>query len=563
MLKKNIILSALFIFCINYIFGFQERAQTLKQWLSNYFSSTPTKQKKFAAAIQKSTTQNKALDLLEFYKTKEQSENFTNAKKAAKDFKDAVQKAAQNDGRMARFKTAHQQFLFGASSSSYQYEGGLDKNNATAIFYKDKDWQNEDGVRQKGLETAGQAIDFWNRYKEDMQLMKNELGINCFRLSIAWDRIQPNSQEWNMKAIAQYVEMIKTLRKYAIEPIVVLHHYTIPQWFAEIGGFEKSQNITYFVEFAKKMYEALHEHVTYWSTFNAIEGYAFKGYYTYDGPPGKEKSLPKTQAVMYNMLAAHAQIYHAIKSTEGIFFGTNGLYQQLKAKNNVSIPEPHIGIQKNIFLLDPSKKIETYKAALKTKAAIIFGPKLQNTLIFSSLRYRYYNTLDWIGVNIYSNASMMGTTREQEEAEERQTENRNYRNYPEGIYRAVKTVNDNIAKPLNIPIIITENGIATKNDTKGNEKRTLFFQRALYTIRKLIEEGCPIIGYTPWASHDNYEWPSSEKVNPEAKPQTDPYDRPYGFFHVEFDKGSPNYLKRTLKDGAHFYRDFITEYFKP
>ena len=82
-----------------------------------------------------------------------------------------------------------------------------------------------------------------------------------------------------------------------------------------------------------------------------------------------------------------------------------------------------------------------------------------------------------------------------------------------------------------------------------------FFQRSLYTIRNLIEEGYPIIGYTPWASHDNYEWPSEK--------QPDTYDRPYGFFHVEFDKDSPNYLKRTIKDGAHFYCDIITEYFNP
>jgi beta-glucosidase/6-phospho-beta-glucosidase/beta-galactosidase len=237
------------------------------------------------------------------------------------------------------------------------------------------------------------------------------------------------------------------------------------------------------------------------------------------------------------MLAAHAASYKAIKI----------LHKEYKTKKS-DIPTPQIGIQKNIVLLDPADE------RFSTKFITIFGSALQNKMIFSLLYNRYYKELDWIGVNIYSNMFMLGTVRQQEKEEERQTANLNYRDYPEGIYRAVKIINDNIAKPLNIPIIITENGIATKNDITGDEKRIRFFRRALYTIRKLIQEGYPIIGYIPWASHDNYEWPSTA--------QPDPYDRPYGMFEVNFDKDSPDYLKRTLKKGAEYYRDFIKKYFE-
>src|SRR5204863_473038 len=85
--------------------------------------------------------------------------------------------------------------------------------------------------------------------------------------------------------------------------------------------------------------------------FNAIEGYAFKGYFKLDGPPGKVKSLITTQKVMYNMLQAHAQVYQAIKEKRGIFLGNNGLYEQYKTKNS-SIPELKIGIQKKMILLE-------------------------------------------------------------------------------------------------------------------------------------------------------------------------------------------------------------------
>jgi len=512
------------------------------EWLWSFFITSPEKSS-FQKAIATSKARGEALNLYDFFTQKETSDSLKEPEKAARKFKQAIKFAADKNDSMKRFKDHPEKFLFGVSSSSYQYEGGLDSNNANAIFYS-----------KNNLAVAGDAIDFWNKYKTDIQDMKAQLGINSFRLSIAWERVQPHQDAWDLSMLNKYVDIIKTLKENGIEPIVVLHHYTIPQWFAEIDGFEKAENISYFVEFAKKMYEALQEHVTYWSTFNAIEGYAFKGYYKLDGPPGdpKKKSLFMTEKVMYNMLKAHQQCYDAIKK----------LYKE-KYHNNQNVPVPQIGIQKNIVLFDPFQNETTnFCEKYGSKFICSFSSLLNNTIFFKFFKppvpswlIRYFNLskLDWIGLNIYSNMLMLYAAPQKETLEERQTENLNYRNYPEGIYRAVKIIYDGIARPLNIPIIITENGIATKNDLSGNEKRTRFFQRALYTIRKLIEEGYPIIGYTPWASHDNYEWPSKEQPNP--------YNRPYGMFAVNFDTSSPHYLERTLKKGAEYYRDFISTYF--
>lgn len=479
---------------------------------------------------------------------------------AAQSFKEAVTQSIALHPLMAHsLKNDPNNFFFGASESSYQYEGGLDANNANAAYYK-----------AKNLEPAGRAIDFWNTYETDIKQMKEELGINSFRISIAWDRVQPHRNEYDKEAIKKYGDIIRTLKENDITPIVVLHHYTIPTWFEEIGGFEKQENIHYFVDFAQTMYQALYKDVTYWSTFNAIEGYAFKGYYKLDGPPGITKSLATTQQVMANMLEAHVQVYQKIK-------GPHGLYSQLYQTDN-NIPLPLIGIQKNIVLLDPAKEEYIWVRTL-TRPICASGTDLQNSGFFNFFRYGTFKitlsmlkipffkpptmpcmpihtnplapqSLDWIGLNIYSNMHMRFTAHIKEINPNFATENINYRDYPEGVYRAAKIINDNIAKPLNIPIIITENGIATPNTVEGNAKRTRFFRRVLYTIRKLIQEGYIIIGYTPWASHDNFEWPSKE--------QPDPFtSRRYGLFSVDF--SSPE-LTRTLKTGAYYYRDFIKEY---
>ena len=146
----------------------------------------------------------------------------------------ALRTAIQNNTAInQQLKNNPNTFLFGASSSSYQVEGGLDTLNATAQFND-----------QRGLQMAGEAIDFWNRYKTDIPQMKSELGINAFRISIAWERVQPTHNTWDEDAIMHYVDIIKTLKAHSIEPIVVLHHYTIPIWFGNLGGFEKNENNT-------------------------------------------------------------------------------------------------------------------------------------------------------------------------------------------------------------------------------------------------------------------------------------------------------------------------------
>ena len=548
---KNILLMSLVVFIPCSLLTSQPVQQSWSEWVKSFFMTTNKKITQFQKAVAASTGTGKSLNLFPFYKEKEdkaEQNSLINPTIGADKFKEAVQK---NHIIMKWLNNTPEKFLFGVSSSSYQYEGGLDDNNASALFYRTKKWKDAQKVEKIGWETAGIAIDFWHRYEEDIRRMKYELGINCFRLSIAWDRVQPTADTWNDTALAEYKKIILLLKQYAIEPIIVLHHYTIPQWFAELDGFEKKENIPYFVNFAKKMYETLHEDVIYWSTFNAIEGYAFKGYFTEDGPPGK-KDLLTTEKVINNMLDAHAQTYKAIKGSSGIFFGQKGLYQEYKRKK-ANIPNPQIGIQKNIVLFDPFEKTNQGFCEKKGSQAICsFSSLLNDTVFFKLLRYKYKSSLDWIGVNIYSNMFMLYSQKQQEKDIDRKTENLNYRDYPEGIYRAVKIVYDNIAKPFNIPIIITENGIATKNDVAGDAKRTRFFRRALYTIRKLIQEGYPIIGYTPWASHDNYEWPSADQPNP--------YDRPYGLFKVDTNTKSPTYLQRTLKKGAQYYRDFIRHY---
>lgn len=467
-------------------------------------------------------------------------------------------------------------FFLGLSSSAYQYEGDIGAESAHHKHYT-----------ERNLPLPGKALNFWNNYQTMITEMKNQCHINNFRLSTAWERIQKSAPEpilinfnsiqadgnFDKSALEGYRQKILDLKNNNIEPLIVLNHYTLPQWFVDIGGFEKKENIRFFVNYGKALYEALGDLVQYWSTFNAIEGEAFKGYYISDpaqsGPPAKGESdsflqkMKNVATVQANMLEAHVQIYEAFKGIPAK--GTTGLYQE-KLKTNKNIPEPKIGIQKNIIQLDPYQGNIMHRLAGNIQAYI--GNKIQNegfysfftTGTFKALPSKitpYYTnkwapfTLDWIGVNTYSNKLMgAGTIKDEDD---RKTDNPNYRFYPEGIDRAVKEVYQRIVEPLNkktnhiIPIWITENGFPSQNTPEGNERRTLFFKRTLYVIQTLLEQGYPIIGYTPWASHDNFEWGSEYG------------SKRYGMFYVHFNENGDRGEQHTLKEGSQFFCDFVKD----
>lgn len=174
-----------------------------------------------------------------------------------------------------------EEFLLGASSSAYQIEGGLDETSAAARFYQHK----------AQLPTADEAIDFYHRFKDDIKQLMEELHINAYRISLAWNRIQPHLGMFDGEAIEFYRAVIRLLHAYGIKPMVVFHHYDVPQWFEDLGGFEKEENGKYFQEFCVKMYEELAEELgnSLISMCNAPEGPAFKGYFTGDGTPGEKR----------------------------------------------------------------------------------------------------------------------------------------------------------------------------------------------------------------------------------------------------------------------------------
>ncbi|MFQ5752329.1 MAG: family 1 glycosylhydrolase, partial [bacterium] len=150
-------------------------------------------------------------------------------------------------------------FLWGSATSAYQVEGGIENNDWAKAF------------------PAGKACDHYNRYEEDFELAK-QLNQNAHRFSIEWSRIEPEEGVFDKAEIEHYRSVLQSLRKNKMKSMVTLHHFTIPLWLAEKGGWANVRTPFYFSRFAEKVFREYHDLVDFWITINEPTNYATIGY---------------------------------------------------------------------------------------------------------------------------------------------------------------------------------------------------------------------------------------------------------------------------------------------
>lgn len=371
-------------------------------------------------------------------------------------------------------------------------------------------------------------MDWDKHYKAYIDYAKDTLKLNALRFSIEWSLVQPSENEWNVSTLDRYADMFCYAIKRGVTPVVCFHHYTDPNWFLDQGGFESQDNIEHFVNFCTKTYghiiqkaqqdggvvQALTKiNEPLWATYNAPAGYAFRGYRQQGGPPAdpNRSGLDVVAEVLKNMLEAHVRVYQGMKQAHKIL--------------NIAqhVPAPKIGFLKNIHQIDPAKETWSHYAASPiTRMMVSFADMIQNGAIYNfftngvyqvhipfKINMKHINndaprSLDFIGLNYYANRRMCFTQGIKPADPELCSDNEWYYRYPQGIYRAIVELSDNLARPLNIPMFVAENGIATQD----NAKRARFYHEYLYAMNRAIQDGYLINGYLPWTLADNYEWPS-------------------------------------------------------
>ena len=409
-------------------------------------------------------------------------------------------------------------FMWGVATASHQIEGGNTNN-----------WTRFEPTSKSG-QSSGIACDHWNRKEEDLELIQN-LNVTHYRFSLEWSRIEPTMGEWDEDAIAWYSDLVDRLLERGIQPMVTLHHFTNPLWWEDLGAFEKESNIIYWIRFSSRMFEALSDRVEWWCTINEPAVYASMGYILGEFPPG-ERSFKKTRRVSLNLMRAHARCYRTLKSM------ANGSMTK-------------IGLVKNINIFDPYRRwnpLHRFQANLLDgmfNRCWINGLKTGRFKPPSALRSVSIEGLkgssDFIGVNYYTHllATPFMPTKVEIDPLIRPWEERTdfrYPMYAEGLKRAFEMV-----ASLNLPMIVTENGVADDDD----DMRPEHVRRHLQITSEAIADGHDILGFYHWSLMDNFEWAEG-------------YEQCFGLYHVDFET-----QKRTLRESGALYASIAKSHRMP
>ncbi len=417
-------------------------------------------------------------------------------------------------------------FSWGTATAAHQVEGNNTNNN----WYQWEYSFDENGKsRIHNNQKSGFSVDHWNNYPDDIKLMK-DLGVNHYRFSIEWSRVEPSKGFIDQDALEHYRLICDELVSNNITPVVTLHHFTHPIWFEEMGAFEIKENIQYFISYSDTVFKFLNDLVPIWCTINEPAVFVSQGYFNGVFPPGKKD--PKLAAIVLgNLLDSHVELYKHLKSTPA-------------GKNS------KIGIVKNIFQFEPYQRWNIMDWAVSSMLDSVFNSSIINYFKTGNFdfhlplqaRLSFQNpeaisSMDFIGLNYYSHylVSARPDIKEPfvflERPNEIQTD-MDYSIYPEGFYRALHTI-----KKLGAPIYVTENGIADKDDTR----RSLFINRYIYAMYKAMREGVDIRGYFYWTLMDNFEWAEG-------------YDKKFGLYSVDFKS-----QKRTLREGSNSFKKIINK----
>ncbi len=338
---------------------------------------------------------------------------------------------------------------------------------------------------------SGAATDHYRRYEEDFDIIE-ELGLNSFRFSVEWSRIEPEEGAWNVAALNHYRQYIASLRSRGIEPVLTLYHWSVPLWFAEKGGFEKSKNIKYFERFAEHVLHNLGDGVRYIVTVNEPDSAAGQGYIMLEHPPG-ERSIFKAAAVYTNLLRAHKKVYKIAKKVNKNFtVGFSKTYAYVMAGDDSWLSRVMV--------------------------------KLDN-ILRDDLTIRYIGkSTDFLGVQFYFTDQHHGWELVHGNKE---VTDMGWDRQPQNLEYVLKRL-----KWCKKPLIITETGLADRSDRWRKE----WLEKTIVSVRNALEDGVDVRGYLYWSLLDNFEWAYGKWPA-------------FGLVEVDYENG----LKRTVRPSARYY----------
>jgi beta-glucosidase len=441
-------------------------------------------------------------------------------------------------------------FTWGTATASYQIEGAVAEGGRGPSIWDT--FARRPGAIADG-ETGDVADDHYHRVAEDVALM-GDLGVEAYRFSIAWPRIQPDGAgARNAAGVGFYRDLAERLLGAGITPWATLYHWDLPQALEDAGGWLERDTAHRFAEYAAIMAEELGDVVSHWITLNEPWCSAFLGYGSGDHAPGRTEGSRASRAA-HHLLLGHGLALPAIRS---------------------AVPEAEVGITLNLYSVKPATDGEADGDAARRIDGLgnrfFLDPVLTGSypedVIQDLGEEEWFGAhataadlelisapIDFLGINYYSRHTTRAGTSDGSPSANPGSEFVEYADtgaartqmgweiHPDGLVDVLEMAN---ALAPALPLYITENGsayedVVQQDGTVDDPERLAYLQSHLAACRDAIERGLPLAGYFVWSLMDNFEWAFG-------------YTRRFGIVHVDYatqvrtPKASGRWLGRFLR----------------
>ena len=394
--------------------------------------------------------------------------------------------------------------MTGAATAAHQVEG----NNTHSDY-----WLQEQMPHSSFTEPSGIACDHYNRYEEDIKMLA-KAGLNAYRFSIEWARIEPEEGHFDVVELDHYRKVIRCCRENGVEPVVTLMHFTSPAWLIRKGGWEAESTIGYFERYAAYIAENLGADLKYICTINeANMGLQLAAI-------AKRYTLMAQQAAK----AAQSGAAKSAKSAEGTVqvgmnfekMMENMKYAAMENAQAFGTPQPQIFVSSRtaegdilVMRAHQAAKVAIRKAAPLVKVGITLsmhdiqaaegGAEAAKAAWNEEFTHYlpYLEGDDFLGVQNYTR-SVYGPDGLMPAPAGAELTQMDYEFYPQALENVIRKV----AEGFKGNLIVTENGIATADDSRRCE----FIKQALAGVERCIKDGIPVKGYFYWSLMDNFEW---------------------------------------------------------
>jgi beta-glucosidase len=452
-----------------------------------------------------------------------------------------------------------QGFVWGAATAAYQIEGAVTQDGRGPSIW---DTFSHTPGRVHHGDTGDSACDHFNRLDEDLNLIR-DLGLDAYRFSVAWPRVQPDGKTVNRKGLDFYARLVDGLLDRGVQPALTLYHWDLPQALQNEGGWRSRETVNRFADYADVVAGELGDRVHMWITVNEPWVASWIGYGIGRHAPGIQ-DLPTAAAAHHHLLLAHGQAVLVLR-------------QRLAG-------DAQLGISLSMMTIRPaSDHPEDIRAAdvidaqfnLSCADAVLKGEYPTNLGVFSEVWADpdgpcrpgdlsiISQPIDFLGINTYHARLVAAPSRLDAAREARligtydadmafgmecvdvlpigaPTTATGWPINPDGMTDLLVRLDARYG----VPVYITENGAAyddypTPDGAVRDPERVKYLDSHLRAIRAAIGQGADVRGYFAWSLLDNFEWSAG-------------FSKRFGLIYVDYPTSA-----RTPKSSYSFYRDVI------